>query len=138
MKLRLTKFEEKVLNDLLSATPADVFNRCIENYNLQALYERRKNYLITRYFEGNTLHFSLKMRELFNKFQSGNKETKQRELAVKMKSLLIDINRKKRYKQPHSELVQQYNELATEHQKLNDGIKELVRLYKKCQKQLAP
>lgn len=133
--IRLTNNEKKILDDLLTSTPVDSFNKSVDNYNLQALYERRKNYLIARYFEGNTLHFSVKMRELFNKFQSGKTESKQRELAVKMKSLLIDINRKKRYKQPHSELVKQYNELATEHQKLNNGITELVKLYKKCQKQ---
>lgn len=136
--IRLTNNEKKILDDLLTSTPVDIFNKAVDNYNLQALYERRKNYLIARYFEGNTLHFSVKMRELFNKFQSGKTESKQRELAVKMKSLLIDINRKKRYKQPHSELVQHYNELAAEHQKLNDGIKKLVKIYKKCQKQLAP
>jgi hypothetical protein len=135
--VRITNNEKKILEDLLSSTPIDIFNKAVDNYNLQALYERKKNYLIARYFDGNTLHFSVKMRETFNKFQSGKVESKQRELAVKMKSLLIDINRKKRYKQPHSELVEQYNELAYEHQKLNKGINELVKLYKKCQKQLA-
>lgn len=136
--VKLSPFEIIVLDDLFSTTPIDVFNKSIQNYSLQTLYERRKNYLISKYFDGNVLHFSVKMRELFNKFQSEKSELKQKELAIKMNSLLIDINRKKRYKQPHSELVQQYNELATEHQILNDGITELVRLYKKCQKQLAP
>ena len=136
--VRLTNNEKKIIEDLLSSTPVDIFNKAVGNYNLQALYERRKNYLIARYFDGNTLHFSVKMRKTFNKFQSGKTESKQRELAVKMKSLLIDINRKKRYKQPHTEMVQQYNELTVIHQKLNDGVKELVKMYKKCQKQLAP
>jgi len=131
----LTKNEKKILDDLLSATPVDVFNKALENYNLQALYERRKNYLVARYFEGSTLHFSVKMRELFNKFQSVKAESQQRELACKLKSLLIDINRKKRYKQPHSELVNQYNEKVCEHQELNNGIKELVKIYKELQKQ---
>ena len=132
--MRLTKFEEQVLDDILSRTVPEIFNKIIDAYNLQSLYERYIAYLTARYFEGDKLRASINLRRLLNKFQTEENEQKQKELRGKINALRVNIKRKKKYKQDYSALVEIHNELANDHQKLNTGIEELTNRYKALQK----
>ena len=127
----LTQKEETILIDIFSKTPLSVFNHCVENYNLQRLYSRQQNHLVTTYFQGNTLKFSVAMSKLFNKFLNAKQEMKSKELSDKLYFLAKDIRLKKKYKQPHSDLVKDYNNMVLEHNKLNENFTEFRNIYKK-------
>ena len=127
----ITKKEEEILIDIFSKTPLSVFNSCVENYNLQRIHSRQQNHLVTTYFNGNTLKFSVAMSKLFNKFLTSKQELKSKELSDKLYFLAKSIRSKKKYKQPHSDLVKEYNEMVLQHNELNKNFTEFRNLYKK-------
>lgn len=124
----------QILEDILKNTDIRTFNLAITNYNIQALYERKKNYLLATYFDGNVLSFSITLRKMFDSFQTTVQEQKAAVISRQMKSLASDIRLKKKYKQPHSGQVIEYNKMAIELNELNIGTIELVSIYKKLNK----
>jgi len=124
--------ESQILNDVFKMTCVREFNIAMNNYNIQGLYERKKNHFVNTYFDGNVLKYSATMRAIFDKFQTTEQEQRAKYLNDKMSFLLKDIRSAKKYKQfeKYTELSKQYNEMATEHAQLNKGILELANLFK--------
>jgi hypothetical protein len=126
----MTSKENKILEDILLKTPKNVFNKVVNSYNIQSLYERQRNYLVTKYFNGDTLSYSVFMSKLFNNFQTAKDEQKSLQIKQELNSLIRDINLKKRYKNDPSKLVEKYNALTVEHNLITAKFEILVKKYK--------
>lgn len=120
---------EIMLRDILSRTPLQVFNKCIESYNLHHIYQRQKVYLVNTYFSGNILKCAIAMADLFNQYQTEGQQIRAKELSDKMYWLLKEIRSAKKYRQPHADRVNEYNVMAAEHNQLTEGQKTLGKLY---------
>lgn len=120
----------EILTDLFKSTSINQFNIAIECYNIQGLYERRKIDLAHKYFDGNMLKYSIYMSDMFNSFQNKDQEKRSKELRDKMYFLLKEIKSKKKYSQPHSKEVKEYNLMVLESNELNKGILELTKIFK--------
>lgn len=129
-KETLTTQEEIILNVILSDTDVARFNVAINSYNIQGLYEKRKNHLVNTYFDSNVLKYSVFMRDLFDKFQTSGQEFRGKEIRDKLHHLGCDIKRKKKYSRPHHGEVVEYNLLVAEQNEVNEGILRLIKIYK--------
>lgn len=134
--------EEEILLDIMNRTSVAQFNRAINTYNLQLLYDssRIRIHLLHTYFGGNVLKHSVTMRRIFDRFQTGAQESAARELNDKMYWLKLEISRAKRFRRMDDEVrskVTEYNQLCLAHNLLCDGINDLRKLFKKIQKSKA-
>lgn len=121
---------ELILHDVLSKTSLKQFNKAINNYDVQSIYERHYNYLAHKYFGGDRLECSVYMRELFNEFLPTRIEQEQKEIHLQLKRLKKEIRLRRKNKQPCNDLILEHNDYVIVHNWLNKGIKELTKIYK--------
>lgn len=124
---------EQILLDLLKITSIYDFNNAIKFYDLQRIYERKRNYLLHKYFGGHNLKFATRMREIFNEFQNASDEQRAKSIDCEMYFLKKNIRLAKKHKQrtEYSSLVNYYNLLSKEYNRLNQGVNSLIYIYKK-------
>lgn len=98
------------------------------------MYERRKNHLVAKFFDGNILKYSVTMAKIFDQFQTTCQEQEAKQINSEMYFLMKDIRSKKKYKQPNSLEVSRFNNLSDKLNNLNQGIELLNKMFKSSQK----
>lgn len=126
---------DEVINYIMKDVDEKTFDLGVEKGSFQFLYDNKKNHLVTNYFNGDVLRFSIIMSELLSPY---NKDAlRLSDLRKYINDLKGKITRSKKYNGNPiklQEMISDYNYFVSEFNEKSKPIRKLINKYIKLNK----
>lgn len=131
--MKLTKEQSNdILEYIIKRCDDNAFEIGVNKGSFQFLYEKHKNYLLSNYFNGDTLRYSICMSDLMNTYNEHS--LRLHDLNNFILSLKGKIRLSKKYKgdiNKLNEMISDYNYFISEFRDKSRNIKKLLKKYGK-------